>query len=78
MFCPRFSFCPNFCFRSHVYFETKGPSPCFQTILGVVPEVIAAGFYYIDSNYGSDEELLMEQIGVNRRELQALKDKFLQ
>ena len=49
-----------------------------QTILGVVPEVIAAGFYYIDSNYGSDEELLMEQIGLNRRELQALKDKFLQ
>ena len=49
-----------------------------QTILGVVPEVIAAGFYYIDSNYGSDEELLMEQIGLNRRELQGLKDKFLQ
>ncbi|MBQ3425126.1 MAG: bis(5'-nucleosyl)-tetraphosphatase (symmetrical) YqeK [Clostridia bacterium] len=48
-----------------------------QTILGVVPEVIAAGFYYIDNNYASDEDLLMDLIGFDRAGLQALRDKYL-
>lgn len=46
-----------------------------QTILGVVPEVIAAG-YCIDSNYTFNQELIMEKIGLNNEELQRLRNKF--
>ncbi len=49
-----------------------------QTILGVVPEVIAAGFYYIDSNYATDQELLMEAVGFDRESLRMFRDKLLQ
>ena len=49
-----------------------------QTILGVVPEVIAAGFYYISSNYASDEALLMEAIGFDHAQLHKLRDKYLE
>lgn len=48
-----------------------------QTILGVVPEVIAAGFYYIDSNYATNQELLLEAAGFDPDSLRRFQDKLL-
>ena len=48
-----------------------------QTILGVVPEVIAAGFYYIDSNYATNQELLLEAVGFDPDSLRRFQDKLL-
>ena len=48
-----------------------------QTILSVVPEIIASGFYYIESNYSGNQRFIAEKIGFGWDNLERLKKKYL-
>ena len=48
-----------------------------QTILSVVPEIIASGFYYIESNYSGNQRFIAEEIGFGWDNLERLKKKYL-
>jgi len=56
-----------------------GPDPRadLEILSGVVPEVVAAGFYYIETAYASEQDMLAEAIGFDREQLCALRDKYL-
>ena len=48
-----------------------------QTILSVVPEIIASGFYYIESNYYDNQRFIADEIGFGWDNLERLKEKYL-
>ena len=48
-----------------------------QTILSVVPEVIAAGLYYVNINCNADHDYILRNIGVEQDEIRKFRNKYL-
>ena len=48
-----------------------------QTILSVVPEAIAAGFYYLNTRFVSAHSLVVDELGLTEEEYEAFKGKYL-
>ena len=58
-------------------YEDESLKTGLQMSIGVIPEVLYAGFYYIDCNYPSDDSFLQESTGLSFEEIEAFRNKYL-
>ena len=59
-------------------YEDESLKTGLQMSIGVIPEVLYAGFYYIDENYPADDSFLKESTGLSIEEIEAFRNKYLE
>ena len=59
-------------------YEDESLKTGLQMSIGVIPEVLYAGFYYIDENYPADDSFLKESTGLSEEEIETFRNKYLE